>query len=54
MRKTNFWKTVVLLGACVWLGVKNGIRYGWLSGHANIHPLTNRIGVKLRTLEEML
>jgi hypothetical protein len=43
MSKANLWKAVVLLGTCVWLGVKNGIRHGWLAGHT--HWLTHRRGI---------
>ena len=35
MRKHKILGAVALLGACVVLGVRYGIRYGWLAGHTH-------------------
>ena len=40
MRKGEILGAVTLLGVCLALGVKYGIRYGWLAGHT--HWLTKR------------
>ena len=41
MKKGKLWKTVALLGVCLLVGVKYGIKYGWLASHT--HWATERI-----------
>ena len=40
MRKGAILGAVTLLGVCLVLGVRYGLRYGWLAGHT--HWLTKR------------
>jgi len=41
MKKSRLLKTTVLLGVCLLVGFKCGVRYGWLAGHT--HWTTERI-----------
>ena len=41
VKKSKLWKTVALLGVCLLVGVRYGIKYGWLASHT--HWTTERI-----------
>lgn len=41
VKKSKLWKTVALLGICLTIGVRYGVKYGWLAGHT--HWTTERI-----------
>ena len=41
LKKSKLWKTVALLSVCLLVGVKYGVKYGWLASHT--HWTTERI-----------
>jgi hypothetical protein len=35
MKRHKLWKAMALMGVCLLVGVRYGVKYGWLAGHTH-------------------